>query len=94
MIAHGVLASLAFVIFFPFGAISIRLFSFPGLVWFHAVVQVIAYLLFIAAFGIGIYLATQIHMVCQREKIPGVFPVLTSNSSIKLTQSSELCFSS
>ncbi|KAI4856553.1 hypothetical protein E4T45_01983 [Aureobasidium sp. EXF-8846] len=62
MIAHGVLASLAFVIFFPFGAISIRLFSFPGLLWFHAVVQIIAYLLFIAAFGIGIYLATQIHM--------------------------------
>jgi hypothetical protein len=68
MIAHGVLASLAFVIFFPFGAISIRLFSFPGLLWFHAIVQIIAYLLFIAAFGIGIYLATQIHMVRQRRK--------------------------
>jgi hypothetical protein len=67
MIAHGVLASLAFVIFFPFGAISIRLFSFPGLLWFHAIVQVIAYLLFIAAFGVGIYMATQIHRVCQRE---------------------------
>jgi hypothetical protein len=94
MIAHGVLASLAFVIFFPFGAISIRLFNFPGLVWFHAVVQVIAYLLFIAAFGIGIYLATQIHMVCRRGKKPGIDRVLTSSSSIKLIQSSELCFSS
>ena len=79
MIAHGVLASLAFVIFFPFGAISIRLLSFPGLLWFHAVVQVIAYLLFIAAFGIGIYLATQIHRVCQRRKsICSLDPVLTS----------------
>ncbi|CAD0014361.1 unnamed protein product [Aureobasidium pullulans] len=62
-IAHGVLASLAFVIFFPFGAISIRLFSFRGLLWFHAIVQVLAYLIYIAAFGIGIYLATQIRRV-------------------------------
>ncbi|KAI4742065.1 hypothetical protein E4T50_07497, partial [Aureobasidium sp. EXF-12298] len=72
MIAHGVLASLAFVIFFPFGAISIRLFSFPGLLWFHAIVQVVAYLLFIAAFGIGIYLATQIHMLDQAHPIIGI----------------------
>jgi hypothetical protein len=93
MIAHGVLASLAFVIFFPFGAISIRLFSFPGLLWFHAVVQVVAYLLFIAAFGIGIYLATQIHMVCQRRKI--YFQSCSNlNSSIKLTRSSVLYSSS
>lgn len=71
MIAHGVLASLAFVVFFPFGAISIRLFSFPGLVWFHAIFQVLAYLIFIAAFGLGIYLATQIHLVCQNGKMAG-----------------------
>ena len=63
MLAHGVLACLAFVIFFPFGAISIRLFSFPGLLWFHAIVQALAYLIYIAAFGLGIYLATQIRRV-------------------------------
>jgi hypothetical protein len=63
MLAHGVLACLAFVVFFPFGAISIRLFSFPGLVWFHAIFQMLAYLLFTAAFGLGIYLATQIRRV-------------------------------
>ncbi|KAG9640289.1 hypothetical protein KCU95_g17900, partial [Aureobasidium melanogenum] len=72
MIAHGVLASLAFVVFFPFGAISIRLFSFPGLVWFHAIVQVLAYLVFIAAFGLGIYLATQIHLLNQAHPIIGI----------------------
>jgi hypothetical protein len=91
MIAHGVLASLAFVIFFPFGAISIRLFSFPGLLWFHAVVQVVAYLLFIAAFGIGIYLATQIHMVCQHRKISSQ-SCSDFSSSIKLIRSSVLRF--
>lgn len=62
-IAHGVLAGLAFVILFPFGAISIRLFSFPGLVWFHAAFQTLAYLVYIAAFGLGIYLAMNIHAV-------------------------------
>jgi len=56
-IAHGVMAALAFVIFFPFGAISIRLL--PGRVafWLHVVFQVLGYLTFIAAFGIGVYLA-------------------------------------
>lgn len=55
--AHGVLASLAWVIFFPAGAISIRLFSFPGLVWFHAAIQMFSYALYIAGFGIGVYFA-------------------------------------
>ncbi|THW57201.1 hypothetical protein D6D20_08156 [Aureobasidium pullulans] len=71
-IAHGVLASLAFVIFFPFGAISIRLFSFRGLLWFHAIVQVLAYLIYIAAFGIGIYLATQIRRLDHAHLIIGI----------------------
>ncbi|KAI5243156.1 hypothetical protein E4T43_04305 [Aureobasidium subglaciale] len=72
MIAHGVLASLAFVIFFPFGAISIRLFSFPGLLWFHAIVQALAYLVYIAAFGLGIYMATQIRRLDETHPIIGI----------------------
>jgi hypothetical protein len=58
-LAHGVMASLAFVIFFPFGAISIRLI--PGRVafWLHVVFQVLGYLTFIAAFGIGVVLAKE-----------------------------------
>ncbi len=63
LIAHGVLASLAFVILFPAGAISIRLLSFPGLVWFHAAVQVLAFVTFIAAFGLGAYLANELALV-------------------------------
>lgn len=63
MIAHGVLASLAFVILFPAGAISIRLLSFPGLIWLHVAFQVLAYVVYIAAFGLGIYLATNLHYV-------------------------------
>ncbi|KAK7703709.1 hypothetical protein SLS57_010816 [Botryosphaeria dothidea] len=54
--AHAVLACLAMVIFFPAGAISIRTFSFPGLVWFHGGLQVFAYAMFTAAVGLGIYI--------------------------------------
>lgn len=63
LMAHGILASLAFVILFPSGAIAIRLLSFPGLVWLHAGIQVFAWLTYIAAFGLGIYLATNMRLV-------------------------------
>ncbi|QIW98407.1 hypothetical protein AMS68_003925 [Peltaster fructicola] len=58
VIAHGVLASLAFVIFFPIGAIVMRLGSFKGLWLVHAAIQAFAFVLFIAAFGIGIYMSS------------------------------------
>jgi hypothetical protein len=57
LIAHGVMAALAFVILFPVGAISIRLLNFPGLVWFHAAFQAFAYLVFLVAFGLGVSIA-------------------------------------
>lgn len=63
LIAHGTLAALAFVIFFPAGSIAIRLASFPGIIWFHAAFQVFAYLVYIAAFGLGVYIASQLDLV-------------------------------
>lgn len=63
LIAHGVMAGLAFAVFFPLGAISIRLLSFPGLVWFHAGVQIFAYLFYTVAFGLGIYIAKDMESV-------------------------------
>ena len=56
--AHGILMGLAFVVFMPAGAIMIRLLSFTGLVWVHAVTQVFAYLMAIAGLGLGVYIAT------------------------------------
>jgi hypothetical protein len=56
VIAHGVLAALAFVIFFPTGAILIRLGSFRGLWLVHGLFQLFAYAIFIAAFAIGVWL--------------------------------------
>jgi hypothetical protein len=60
LIAHGVLASLAFVILFPMGSILIRLGSFRGLWLVHGLFQVFAYLVYTAAFGIGLYIVTNV----------------------------------
>ncbi|KAF2183018.1 iron reductase domain protein [Zopfia rhizophila CBS 207.26] len=70
--AHGVLAALAFVIFFPAGAIAIRLASFPGVVWFHAAFQAFAYLVYIAAFGLGVYIANDLQLLDNYHPIIGI----------------------
>ncbi|KAK7559724.1 integral membrane protein [Phyllosticta citricarpa] len=70
--AHGVVAALAWAVFFPAGAISIRVFSFPGLVWFHAAWQIFSYGLYIAGFGLGVYLATQDNYMKEYHPIIGV----------------------
>lgn len=72
LIAHGVLAALAFVILFPSGAIAIRLASFTGVVWLHAAFQVFAFLVYIAAFGLGVYLATEMNMIDHHHPIIGI----------------------
>jgi hypothetical protein len=72
LIAHGILASLAFVILFPAGAIAIRLASFPGVVWLHAAFQIFAYLVYIAAFGLGVYLATEMKLLDHYHPIIGI----------------------
>jgi hypothetical protein len=55
-----VLAALAFVLFFPVGAILIRLGSFRG-VWFvHGIFQLFAYIVYIIAFGLGVWMVNNI----------------------------------
>lgn len=56
VMAHGAIAALAFVILFPIGSILIRVASFPGLWWIHGAFQFLSYLLFVAAFGAGVWL--------------------------------------
>jgi hypothetical protein len=77
LIAHGVLASLAFVILFPAGAIAIRLASFPGVIWLHAAFQVFAYLVYIAAFGLGVYLATEMNLLDNYHPIIGILVLIS-----------------
>jgi hypothetical protein len=63
--AHGIMAGLAFAVLFPFGAISIRLFSFPGLIWFHAGIQILAQIVFMIAFALGVVYANERNLVCK-----------------------------
>lgn len=72
LIAHGVMAALAFVILFPVGAISIRLLNFPGLVWFHAAFQAFAYLVFLVAFGLGVSIANTEGVLSEYHPIIGI----------------------
>lgn len=56
--AHGALASLAFVAVFPIGALLVRLSHLNNLPWIHGTIQIFGYILFLAAAGLGIYIAT------------------------------------
>jgi hypothetical protein len=55
LLVHGILASLAFLVFFPIGAIVMRVGKFGNLLWIHVGVQIFSWLLFITAFGLGLY---------------------------------------
>jgi hypothetical protein len=61
--AHGITGSLAWVIFFPLGAILIRVVSSNSAIWLHAAVQTIGLLLFIVNFGQGMLFSTHNAMV-------------------------------
>jgi hypothetical protein len=56
-LTHGVMATMAFAAFFPLGAIAIR--TIPGrlALGVHLFLQVLGYAFFIAAFGMGIWMA-------------------------------------
>jgi len=54
---HGVFAATAFALFFPLGAILIRVSSHRSIMWVHAAIQMIAWTLFATAFGLGLYFA-------------------------------------
>jgi hypothetical protein len=54
--AHGILAGLAFVILFPIGAIAIRIIPGRFALFIHAGFQLIAYLIYMVAFGLGVWL--------------------------------------
>ena len=70
--AHAVLAGLAFVAFFPFGAILIRVANFTGVTWVHAACQLSGYSMLIAAFGLGIYMAVQGDYLSEHHPIVGI----------------------
>lgn len=69
---HGIFASLAFVAFFPLGGILIRVGRFPGLIWVHAGIQIFAWILFITAFGLGLYYGITGNYMTEAHPIIGI----------------------
>ncbi|KAE9982612.1 hypothetical protein EG328_010743 [Venturia inaequalis] len=59
-LAHGVIACLAWVIFFPLGAIFIRILPGRFALIMHALFQLFAYVLYIIAFALGCWMASNI----------------------------------
>lgn len=57
---HGILAAVAFVALFPLGSILMRVVPGRFAIWAHAITQIIAYSVFVAAAGLGFYL---VHLV-------------------------------
>jgi len=70
--AHAVMACLAFVALFPIGGTLIRLANFTGLVWVHAAVQVLGFIVYIIAFGLGVMIASRGGYMMEAHPIIGI----------------------
>ena len=55
-LAHAIMASFAFLVLFPTGAIVIRVSESRRLVRVHATIQIVAYTILFAAMGLGIHM--------------------------------------
>ena len=61
VIVHATLMGAAFVLFMPLGVFLIRLTSSKNTIWYHASIQMFAYLVALAGFGLGAWMATETH---------------------------------
>ncbi|KAM7201541.1 hypothetical protein V8F20_004769, partial [Naviculisporaceae sp. PSN 640] len=59
---HGVLAALAMVVLFPSGSIAMRVIPGKYAIWIHAMAQLIAYVVYICAVGLGLYLIREVQI--------------------------------
>ncbi len=59
---HGILAAVAMVLLFPIGSILIRVIPGRLSLWAHALAQIIAFTVYIAAVGLGIYLVREVRI--------------------------------
>jgi len=91
-IAHAVLGSLAWVIFFPLGAILVRLLKPPYAVRVHGTIQIFAYSLLIAGAGMGIWMARWTLRVSDSGETICIMADDSMASSMSTTQSLALLF--
>ena len=62
-IAHAALAASAFLLVFPLGGIIIHVSNHPQVVWVHAGIQALGYIVFAVATRLGIWMARKIDCV-------------------------------
>lgn len=59
---HGIVASVAFIGLFPLGSILMRILPGRLALWVHGIFQTITLVVYIAAVGLGIYLARMVQI--------------------------------
>jgi hypothetical protein len=62
-IAHGVLMSLAVILFFPIGGILVRVLRNPMTVKLHILCQLLGLSVLVAGFGLGLWFQKQVGIV-------------------------------
>jgi hypothetical protein len=72
ILAHGVLASLALLVFFPLGSIIMRIGRFNGVLQAHIATQILSWLLFVTAFGLGLWYSVTGNYMSQAHPIIGI----------------------
>lgn len=72
LLVHGIFASLAFLVFLPVGAIIMRLGKFNNVLAVHVATQIFAWLLFITAFGLGLYYGITGNYMTETHPIIGI----------------------
>lgn len=72
LLVHGIFASLAFLVFFPVGAIILRLGKFNNVLKTHIAIQIFSWLVFITAFGLGLYYGINGNYMTEAHPIIGI----------------------
>jgi hypothetical protein len=75
LMAHAILAPIAFVLFFPIGAMIIRIGNVRNLIWIHAGWMGFTYLIALGSIGIGIHIALTTQKLSTTHAILGIFVV-------------------
>jgi hypothetical protein len=55
--AHGVVISLAVVVFLPIGAILVRAINSPRIIEYHAIFQMFSFAVLLTGFALGVWLS-------------------------------------
>ncbi len=72
LLVHGIFASLAFLVFFPAGAIVIRVGGFTNALKVHIAIQILSWMLFITAFGLGLWYGITGNYMSEAHPIIGI----------------------